>query len=75
VQEGALLPLASVTGRKEEPIQQARRAERQNQYEQVVSLYKQGVSQRQIAQRMRLSVRIIGRWLQQGCAPGSREAT
>ena len=73
VQETAMIPLPSATGRKEEPIQQARQAERQNQYEQVVSFYKQGLSKRQIAQRMRLSVRTIGRWLVQGCAPGSKK--
>ena len=73
VQETAMIPLPSSTGRKEEPIQQARRAERQNQYEQVVTFYKQGLSKRKIAQKMRLSVRTIGRWLVQGCAPGSKK--
>lgn len=71
-QEGAVIALPSSSQSEEERLQQARRAERQSQYERVVMLHKQGLNNREIAQRMRLSVRTIGRWLLQGHAPGEK---
>jgi transposase len=71
-QGGTVIPLPSSSQSKEEQLQQALRAERQSQYEQVVMLHKQGLNNREIAQRMRLSGRTIGRWLLQGHAPGEK---
>jgi len=67
--EGAVVPISPSSQSKEEQLQQARRTARQEHYEHVVTLYKQGLNTQEIAQRMRLSVRTIRRWLVQGHAP------
>jgi len=73
-QEDVVISLPSSSSQsKEEQVQQARRAERQDHYEQVVTLHKEGLNNQEIAQRMRLSVRTIGRWLVQGHAPGESQ--
>lgn len=59
------------SSRKEEQARVARRAQHLDQYEQVVQLRQQGVKNGEIAQRMKLSSRTIGRWLSQGHAPES----
>jgi len=70
-QEDPVAPISSSSPSKEEQLQQARWTARQNQYEHVVILHKEGLNTQEIAQRMRLSVRTIRRWLVQGRAPGS----
>jgi transposase len=47
-------------------IQQARRSGREARYQQVVELNKQGMTAKEIASRLRLSVRTVQRWLAAG---------
>ena len=71
-EEETLDPPRSSSSRKEEQARLARLAQRLDQYEQVITLQKQGVRNGEIARRMRLSPRTIGRWLAHGHAPGSQ---
>lgn len=49
-----------------ERVQLARRAGRQARYQQVVALHKQGMTAKEIASRLSLSVRTVQRWLAAG---------
>ena len=65
-------PRPASSSRKEEQARAARRAQHLDQYEQVVTLRTQGVRNGEIAKRMKLSSRTIGRWLNRGHAPESK---
>jgi DNA-binding transcriptional regulator YiaG len=59
---------------KLERLQQARREERLAQYTQVIALYKQGVSQQVIAQRVGVGYSTVQRWLAAGTFPERKPA-
>jgi transposase len=48
---------------------QARQASRDDRYQQMTTLRAQGLTQREIATRMRMSERAVHNWLKQGAAP------
>ncbi len=72
MEEEQVSPQPASSSRNEEQARVARRAQHLDQYEQVVMLRTQGVRNEEIAKRMKLSSRTIGRWLNQGHAPESK---
>ncbi len=55
-----------------EQVQHARRAQRQDQYTQVITLHQQGFRRREIAHRLGMGERTVERWLAHGSYPEPR---